>query len=99
MLKEKPKSSESKQTEDRLKEGAEDMPTSEDTPTRESQVQFEDLLRVFSHDHNLKMSAEDIRRQKRVCFRFIQACNSNESTFGKNLVGRFHQNDNYSLSK
>lgn len=73
MLKEKPKSSESKQTEDRLKEGAEDMPTSEETPTKESQVQFEDLLRVFSHDHNLKMSAEDIRRQKRVCFLFIQA--------------------------
>lgn len=65
MLKENPGLSESKQTEDRLKEGAEGEPTSEDTPSKESQVQFEDLLRVFSHDHNLKMSAEDIRRQKK----------------------------------
>lgn len=74
MLKENPGLSESKQTEDRLKEGAEGEPTSEDTPNKESQVQFEDLLRVFSHDRNLKMSAEDIRRQKKVCFGRILVC-------------------------
>lgn len=74
MLKENLGLFESKKIEDRLKEGVEGDFISEDIFSKEFQVQFEDFFRVFFYDYNFKMSVEDIRRQKKVCFGRILVC-------------------------
>lgn len=39
----------------------------QEKPEGESDITFENILRVFAHEHNLKMSQADVKRQKKVC--------------------------------
>ncbi|XP_061188505.1 small ribosomal subunit protein mS23-like [Saccostrea echinata] len=48
---------------DRLEPPLEDRKVSQ---PMESDVSFEEILRVFAHDHNLKMKEEDLRRQRKL---------------------------------
>lgn len=52
-------------TEERL--AAPEEGGTQEKPEGESDITFENILRVFAHEHNLKMSQADVKRQKKVC--------------------------------